>query len=548
MDIPKRTFSIDKKINAFANKNRKIDYSTSDSLYNKNNNPDYEDIDYNQVQPNSDIENIQSQINDLDSQINGIQSEISSLRQKMNALKEELKKYREDNKNTGYKLINEYDKEAILNMQINQYSEKIHSKLEEIGKINEEKETLTKELNIRKYLSNGKELTEEELKQFSLLNAYAPFLFKPEIMGKNKENFTGYSSYEDLINTMKKKGISPEDIDNSLPKGEKINWDLIKSAYLKETTNLDIAMSLKLQDEYAPSNAFYNDESMSKFISKIEYYNESELTEAYEIYKKEGLEAFKSYLKSKEAEISRREGLMKALRFLSTVDLEDPNYQDYIKSHFKGLEDGLEQFAHGMEVFLSPMDSLSRDITADQYEAIFIATILGQSNSNVDLGVFGDFNALEKVYTLSMAEGNMLPSMLAGALGSVFGLEGLSAFTMFCSVTGTSAESAYQQGYDLYSSWFYGALSGASEAGLEYLLGGIPGVSKIADKSFLTKIFSEGVEEGLQEILYKLGKCKRSRNRWNDISCILKWWRFSNRKYNSGERNIRFFTKQLSTF
>lgn len=464
-------------------------------------------VDYNQVQPMSDIENIESQINDLNNQTSGLQKQISDLKQEMNALKEELEQYKVNNPATGYKLVNEYDKEAILNSQINQYSNNIHNKLEEIGNLNKEKEELLKQLNIKKYLSYGKELTEEELEQFEKLAMYAPFLFAAEEMGYKKYNgyewnydYNGYDSYDDLINTMKNKGITTEDIDKSLPNGEKIDWSKVESAFSKNVTNLDIALSLKTKESNA-ANIFYQSETVTDFVSRIEYMQDSEIEEAYTIYTNQGLDKFKEYLDSKNAEINQREGLINALNFLSTIDLEDPKYQDYIKTHFKGLEDGLEQFGHGMEVFLSPSNSLSKDITADQYEAMFIATILAQSNSNVDLGVLGEFNALEKVYNLSMAEGNMLPSMLAGTLGSVFGLEGLGAFTMFCSVTGTSAESAYQQGYDLYSSWFYGALSGASEAGLEYLLGGIPGVSKIADKSFLTRIFSEGVEESLQEIL-----------------------------------------------
>ena len=507
MDIPKRTFLMNKKIDLFMNKNQKIDYSTSDSLHNENNGTEYENIDYNQVQTNSDIENVQSQINDLNNETSELQKEISALKQEMNAAKEELKKYKENNPTTGYKLINEYDKEAILNSQINQYSNDIHNKLEEIGNLNKSKEELLKQLNIKKYLSNGKELTDEELEQFEKLAMYAPFLFVAEEMGYKKYNgyewnydYNGYDSYNDLINAMKNKGITTEDIDKSLPNGEKIDWSKVESALSKGVTNLDIALSLKLKESNA-ANIFYQGEATRDFISRIEYMQDSEIEEAYTIYTNQGLDKFKEYLDSKNAVINQREGLISALNFLSTIDLEDPKYQDYIKTHFKGLEDGLEQFGHGMEVFLSPSNSLSKDLTADQYEAMFIATILAQSNSNVDLGVLGEFNALEKVYNLSMAEGNMLPSMLAGTLGSVFGLEGLGAFTMFCSVTGTSAESAYQQGYDLYSSWFYGALSGASEAGLEYLLGGIPGVSKIADKSFLTRIFSEGVEESLQEIL-----------------------------------------------
>ena len=508
MQLKSAGFSLN-KINEYIAKNQKVN-KEADSFSTGYTNSEYDEVEYSQFDDDK-ISSLESKIASLDGQVTEIQKKIEELNQEKERIKQEIEKYSSGNSNgnnslLNYQRINEYNPSAVLQSRKDYCDSKIHEYLDEIGKIYGEREELVTELNKRKYLSLSKQLTEEEMEEIYKLSLYAPFLFDAEAMGfttyngrENVTNHDGYRSYDELIRAMESKGITITSIDDSLPDGEKIDWSKIESIFSKGINNLDLMIAFDLNggDKIL---GLYNDTTLTEFVDRIEYYTDSEIAEAYNIYAEYGYDEFKEYIESKRAEINQREGMMKTLRFLSTIDLDDPNYQDYIKTHFKGLEDGLEQFEHGMEVFISPMGELSKDITADQYEAIFIATILGQSNANVD-GVFKDWNALEKVYTLSMAEGNMLPSMAAGALGSVFGLEGLGAFAMFCSVTGTTAENTYQQGYDLYSSWVYGSLIGASEATLERVLGGIPGISKVTDKSFLVRIFSEGVEESLQEIL-----------------------------------------------
>ena len=400
--------------------------------------------------------------------------------------------------NNSLEILTESKKESSKNLSNNYNSES------------------TKQARIKTYLNNGKALSDEELDQFSILNTYAPWLFDPERMGYKKYSgydyyydYNGYVSYDDLIAALAKNGLTTDDIDASLPSGETIDWEKVKSAYSKGITNMDLALSLKLKDK--PYSAFISDKSMIDFIARIEYYSPEEVNEAYKAFSTGRINNFQDYIDSKEGEINQKEGMMKALEFLATVDLDDPKGLDYIKTHLKGLQDGLDQYFNGVGVFISPSDGLSRNLTTDQYEAIFIAAILSKSNSNVKT-IFGDFNGLEKVYNLSMAEGNMIPTVVVGTFTSLIGagqselafeLLGrvCGASTMYVSATGNAVQNAYQQGYDVWSSWLYGSLKGASESGLEFLLGGLPGVSKIADKNILTRILSEGFEESLQEVI-----------------------------------------------
>ena len=519
----KITYDVSNSVSKSISKS-KLKYSNNQSKLKNNSftvNKEYDDnLDYSiDNQEKKQISEEDPRIKKLNEESENIRKNVEELKASRKKLEQELLDYQnKKNKNNNspysttmpqYTRANEYSKEEILKSQIMRNSSEIHKYLDRLSSIESEKHKIAKENNIKKYLSNSKGITDEELEQFENLAIYAPFLFSPESMDKKKENGhgweydrNGYDSYSDLINTMKNKGYTIEDIDKIVANDKKINWDKVESALSKGITNLDILLASKLKKEDV-NDMFYSDSCVVDFINKIEYMQDSEISEAYNAYTNQGVEGLRSYLKSKNDELNRREGLYKALRFLSSVDMDDPNYQDYIKTHFKGLEDGLDQFGHGMEVFLSPIDSLSSDITSNQYEAIFIATMLSKSNSNFK-GILKEYNLLEKVYNLSMAEGNVLPSMLAGTLGNFFGLGELGAFTMFCSVTGTSAESAYQQGYDIYSSWFYGSLNGASEATLESLLGGIPGIKNfwsLLDKNLLTRMFSEGLEESLQEVI-----------------------------------------------
>ena len=118
-------------------------------------------------------------------------------------------------------------------------------------------------------------------------------------------------------------------------------------------------------------------------------------------------------------------------------------------------------------------------------------------------------------YDLINTAANMAPSMAIGALNPIVG-----TLTMGASAAGNAYQEALNEGYSKDQARAYSALVGASEAGLEYLMGGIsslggliPGgiVEKILDgvdnafKRFAISMggsmIGEGFEEGLQEVL-----------------------------------------------
>ena len=118
-------------------------------------------------------------------------------------------------------------------------------------------------------------------------------------------------------------------------------------------------------------------------------------------------------------------------------------------------------------------------------------------------------------YDLINTAANMAPSMAIGAINPIAG-----TLTMGASAAGGAYQEALNEGYSKEQARTYSALVGASEAGLEYLIGGIstlggvvPGgiVEKMLDgvdnafKRFAIEmggsVIGEGFEEGLQEVL-----------------------------------------------
>ena len=138
-------------------------------------------------------------------------------------------------------------------------------------------------------------------------------------------------------------------------------------------------------------------------------------------------------------------------------------------------------------------------------------------------GVPGGASLGQIAFDLVNTTANMAPSILLSTAANAV-LPGSGAFIGAATMGLSSAGGAYQQalnaGYSKKQSRAYAALSGASEAGMEYLLGGISklggeipqkvlsdivrGVDNAIAKAALTiggDMVSEGFEEGLQEII-----------------------------------------------
>ena len=138
-------------------------------------------------------------------------------------------------------------------------------------------------------------------------------------------------------------------------------------------------------------------------------------------------------------------------------------------------------------------------------------------------GVPGGASLGQMAYDLVNTTANMGPSILlstaAGAINPVLG-KVVGAATMGSSAAGGSYQQALNAGYSKDQARAYAALSGASEIGLEYLLGGISklggeipqkvlneivsGIDNAVAKAAITiggSMVSEGFEEGLQEVI-----------------------------------------------
>ena len=282
-----------------------------------------------------------------------------------------------------------------------------------------------------------------------------------------------------------------------------IDWDLVKSAYDKGFNLFEIAeLNPHLQkDEKQTTN-----KNLLKYGNSSKYMTSEEKSIANYYYNKYGKEKCDEYFKLMQEDLNSREGMTKALEFVKDLNLDDPNFDlgAAIKVHFKGLGDGIESFFHGIEVWGT---GLSKEITADQYEAMYIMQLLKLSKKKINFGSGAESNYLEKIYKLSAAEGNIIPVVTVSTLGTLLGIPELgtaASIGMFMSISGNSAEGAYQQGYSLWKSWFYGCANGATSVMLERLIGGLPGIGGIwkkADTKLFTKILSEGGEETLENIL-----------------------------------------------
>jgi hypothetical protein len=164
---------------------------------------------------------------------------------------------------------------------------------------------------------------------------------------------------------------------------------------------------------------------------------------------------------------------------------------------------GLEQFATGFRNLDNYIMGTEADATSTgQYISAGL-----RENLNGGWGVAYDF---------SQTMGNMLPSVLVGSItGGVGG-----ALTMGASAMGNAYAEMRNLGYDEGQARGYGFLVGASEAGLQYIMGGISKLGgKVSGKAlgnFVSKfdnaiartaitlggnMISEGAEEAIQTIL-----------------------------------------------
>ena len=215
-----------------------------------------------------------------------------------------------------------------------------------------------------------------------------------------------------------------------------------------------------------------------------------------------------------------------ATRYLNSI--ADQIYQKSAEQEYndmKGWEKGLYWIPAGMEQFGTGISQLGHSEARSP-------SVTRRVSQMVQQDAYDTHPALGFAYDMGTSISNMAPSILlsmvagpalgaaglsAGAAGAV--ARGIGSAALGASAGGNAYAEKRRQGYGKEEAAAYATLVGASEAGLQYILGGISKLgatpaSKAAsqvikiDNAFGqaaiklgSNMLSEGVEEGLQEIL-----------------------------------------------
>ena len=265
--------------------------------------------------------------------------------------------------------------------------------------------------------------------------------------------------------------------------------DLYSAGHL---TNISITLQILAQQQ--------------KEYQKYTYMTDEEVGVYNYLLAKEGEESANYYLELLDDTLKQRQGEANA------EALEGRRFAQVAYS----IPAGLDQFGRGIAQLFSS-DRLSKTVTEYTAAAIYEDLANDADPDNKSRG--------QVLFDIGTSIGNMAPAILlsaaTGGLGAPTAVSSaVGSLTIGLSAKGNAYAYALDMGYSKQQAETYSILIGASEAGLQYLLGGISslggklseGVIKQAiqniDSAFLRiaaeipmKMISEGVEEYMQSIL-----------------------------------------------
>ena len=283
------------------------------------------------------------------------------------------------------------------------------------------------------------------------------------------------------------------------------------------------------RDEYKRRyNSYSSDNPWSDGESTIEekgydYITEDEIAIYNYYYAKDGKDAANKYLDNIQETLNAR----KAGAMFSGME------DNVLLELAFGVAAGLDQFESGVKNLFNTEDEYI-PASATQMASGMVRNDLADDGFKLPDWLGG--SSIGQVgYDAITTTANMAPSMLTSiAIGSLSKSAGTAfaakAFStvgqvagntlMFASAAGNAYQEALNLGYDKGQARAYSTLIGASEAGLQYLLGGISSLGGKASGNAISKVLSgvdnavartaiklggsmisEGLEEGLQEIL-----------------------------------------------
>ena len=275
------------------------------------------------------------------------------------------------------------------------------------------------------------------------------------------------------------------------------------------------------REEYKKNHQTYSrdnpwSDGESTFEEKgYDYLNDNEIAIYNYHYAKDGKEAAEKYLDSIQETLNQRKatGMFAHLEDKTALELAF------------GVAAGLDQFESGVKNLFSDDDYIAQ--TATQMASGMVRDDLKTVGPKLP-NWLGGASLGQVAYDATTTTANMAPSVLSSIAANIL-LPGSGAVVgnsmMFASSAGNAYQEALNLGYDKSQARAYSTLVGASEAGLQYLLGGISSLGGKVSGGAITKMLdgidnaflrtavnlggnmlSEGLEEGLQEVLTPLFK------------------------------------------
>ena len=202
---------------------------------------------------------------------------------------------------------------------------------------------------------------------------------------------------------------------------------------------------------------------------------------------KEGKETADSYLSYLEPYLKNTEGKNMSKR-ISSIDI--PVVEDLAVLGL-GFGAGLDQWASGTRQFFTE-EEITPSVT--QYANAYM------SESLDGVGHYA--------HQAATTIGNMAPSILVSYVLGSFGAppqlaQAAGATTMGISAAGNAYSDALSKGYDKGQARAYGILVGASEGGLQYLMGGIGKLGGVSTQKIMSKVAM--IDNSLLRVAAKLG-------------------------------------------
>lgn len=251
-----------------------------------------------------------------------------------------------------------------------------------------------------------------------------------------------------------------------------------KGAALKNPEKLSAKPGEQVQNVVT----YFREDNPNDYYDKYSYMNEDEVAIYNYLLAKEGKEKAAEYLDHLEEYLNARKGKEMG----ESVRDIDNGLGRTLATGAYGLQAGLDQFTGGVAQFFSKEDLPT---SAIQYGSQYIQDDLA------------DTKVAKHLYNATTTIGNMAPSILlstvtgglagaAGASAAVAGAigSGLGSASMGLSASGNAYGMALEQGYNPSQARTYSYFVGASEAVLQYALGGIGKLGGVADDVLLAKV------------------------------------------------------------